>query len=333
MPEASVSVWVITDAVVRACVPMQVALGLVESAFAADACGKATTFPVMVDHLPEQQAMFGIKSGHLDAVDSSPGGLGLKAGGYWRRNSSRGLPAHQSLMLLFAPDTGTPLALVAANAITSLRTGAAGGVAARHLAREEASVVGVIGAGDQARMQVAALRQVRPIRQVRVWSSRPERAAACAREWSEVGLDARVETAARAAVEGADIVVTTTPSREPLVGSEWVAPGTHVNAFGADAAGKQELDVALLLRAKYVADKTVQCAALGELQHAPAHGSAGVAVYAELGEICAGLKPGRTSATELTLFDSTGCSFQDLVVAGYVLRVARERGLAQAVRL
>ena len=177
-------------------------------------------------------------------------------------------------------------------------------------------------------MQVEALRLVRPIREVRVWSPRAERAEACAREWVEQGLEGRAAPTARHAVEGADVVVTTTPSREPLVMGEWIGPGVHVNAVGADAKGKRELDAALLLRAKYVTDKTNQCASIGELQHTPA-----AAVHAELGEICAGLLPGRTAPDEVTVFDSTGCSFQDLVVAGYVLQVAGERGLAQTVRL
>lgn len=333
MPDASVSLLVVSDAVVRECVPMSAALSLVEAAFAADALGRARTFPVMVDFLPEQQAMFGIKSGHLGRLPESPGGLGLKAGGYWQGNADRGLPAHQSLMVVFDPETGTPLAMVAANAITSLRTGAAGGVAARHLAREDAGVVAVIGAGDQARMQVDALRQVRAIREVRVWSPRAERAAACAEEWSATGLNARAESTPRRAVQGADIIVTTTPSRQPIVMSEWVVPGTHINAMGADARGKHEIDGEVWRRATCVTDKTKQCAEIGELQHVLAEAPDLSLVHAELGEICAGQKRGRTSAGEVTLFDSTGCSFQDLVVAGYVLKVAEERGLAQTVEL
>jgi len=334
MKDASVSLLVISDALVRECVPMSEALLLVEAAFAADARGQARTFPVMVDFLPEYQAMFGIKSGHLGGLGESSGGLGLKAGGYWQGNAERGLPSHQSLMLMFDPETGTPRALVAANAITSLRTGAAGGVAARHLAREGPSTVAVIGAGDQARMQVEALRLVRPLREVRVWSPRPQRAQACAREWSETGLNASAVSTPQQSVEGADIVVTTTPSREPLVMSEWVMAGAHINAMGSDARGKRELDQETLRRATYVTDKTKQCAVIGELQHALIGDSPGAAsVHAELGEICAGMKPGRTSAGEVTVFDSTGCSFQDLVVAAYVIKTAEERGGAPVVRL
>ena len=334
MMDASHSLLLVSDAVVRECLPMTAALSLVEAAFAADAQGKARTFPVMVDFLPEQRAMFGIKSGHLGPLAGSPGGLGLKAGGYWPGNADRGRPAHQSLMLIFDPDTGAPLALVAANAITSLRTGAAGGVAARLLARQNARIVAVIGAGDQARMQVEALRLVLPIHEVRVWSARSDRAMRCADEWSSTGLSARAESTPQGAVMDADVVVTTTPSRQPVVRSEWIGEGVHINAMGADARGKNEVEGAILRRATYVTDKTHQCAEIGELQHVLADGLPDASlVYAELGQICAGQKPGRTSEREVTLFDSTGCSFQDLVVAGYVMKMAEERGLARRVDL
>jgi ornithine cyclodeaminase/alanine dehydrogenase len=335
----------ISDQIVRGLVSMPVAIDLVEQAFAASARGRATAFPVVVEWIHDRHAMFGIKSGYLlgqpaapDAGAGTPGRdvddvLGLKAGGYWSGNAAAGLPGHQSVMLLFDLATGAPTALVAANAITSLRTGAAGGVAARHLSREDARVAAVIGAGDQARMQIEALLAVRPIEELRVFSIRREEVGPYLDCWTG-RLRAVEAPSVRSAVEGADIVVTTTPSRTALVRAEWIAAGTHINAIGADAPGKHELDERLLPRTTFVADLREQSARIGELQHAIAASMLGTAdVHAELGEICAGMRPGRTSRGEITVFDSTGVTFQDLVVAGYVYRLARDRGLGVSVCL
>ena len=138
----------------------------------------------------------------------------------------------------------------------------------------------------------------------------------------------------RAAVENADVVITATPSTEVLVRSEWVRQGTHVTAVGSDGHGKQELDVRLLQRAKLVVDKVSQSLEIGELQHAIRQGlDPRKMIHAELGEICAGQKPGRQNDQEITVFDSSGVSFQDLVVAGYLVRQAKSKDLGEYVNL
>ena len=153
-------------------------------------------------------------------------------------------------------------------------------------------------------------------------------------EWEGKGLRVHVAQNIPEAVAGADIVVTSTPSFEPLVRNEYIRPGTHLNAVGSDARGKQELEATLLARSKLVVDRLAQSREIGELQHALKAGLLGPeAVHAELGEICAGLKPGRTSDDEITIFDSTGVTFQDLALAGYLVDMARAQGLGQQVAL
>jgi ornithine cyclodeaminase len=214
---------------------------------------------------------------------------------------------------------GTPI-LLDGGFVTDQRTGAAGGVAARWLAPEQVEVVALIGTGLQARKQVEALRVVRPqLREIRVWGRDPARAARAA---SDVGgvVVATVAEAARAA----DVVITCTASREPILMADDVRPGAHVTALGSDGIGKQELDPELLRRADLlVVDALEQCLRLGELQHAPEQADRAV----EIGLICAGTKDGRTDDDQLTVTDLTGVGVQDVAAANTVLaNVAPDAG-------
>ncbi|MGZ8571465.1 MAG: ornithine cyclodeaminase family protein, partial [Actinomycetota bacterium] len=229
-------------------------------------------------------------------------------------------PAIDGLVVVFDAATGAPLAvLLDGGYLTDLRTGAAGGVAARHLAREDAAVVAVLGTGIQARRQVEALRVVRPsVAEVRVWGRDAAKAAAAADAVRGVPV-ATVEEAVR----GADVVVTCTASREPLVRAAWLAPGAHVTAVGSDGPGKQELDPEVLRRANVlVMDAKEQCLRLGELQHAPAEADRAV----ELGAVCAAAVPGRTAPEQLTVCDLTGVGVQDVAAAAATLARAGDRG-------
>jgi ornithine cyclodeaminase len=202
--------------------------------------------------------------------------------------------------------------------VTDTRTGAAGGVAARWLAPEHATVVGVVGTGIQARRQVEALRCVRDVTEVRVWGRDADRASAAA---SDVG--GVIAPSVREAVDAADVVITCTASTEPVVRAEWIAPGTHITAVGSDGAGKQELDPELLRRADVlVVDSLDQCRRLGELQHALDVADRAV----ELGRVCAGTSPGRTTSTQLTVCDLTGVGVQDVAAANVVLANAGDAG-------
>ena len=329
---------------------MEKVIDLVEEAFAADARGHAITFPAIVDYVGKAHAHFGLKSGYLNLGSSKPASdsrpargaqsvngsrevLGLKAGGYWLENQERhGLPNHRATMLLINPDTGEALAVMPANTITRMRTAAAGAVAARHLARRDATTVAVLGTGEQAHAQLEALRFTRKISKVHVWGRKPAAVASYVAAWQGRDIDVRAAESLEGALAESDIVVTTTPSTSPLVLDSWIRSGTHINAIGSDGAGKRELDPALIRRAKFVADKASQSQTIGELQQLvrdPAQERP--LLYAELGQICAGLRAGRENREEITIFDSSGVSFQDLVVADFLARHAREHRLGQEI--
>ena len=325
---------------------MQIVIALVEQAFAADARGDAITFPAIVDHVGSARAHFGIKSGYLrlpgeQAAAGRSGGtergaaqevLGLKAGGYWMLNQARhGLPNHRATMLLIDPESGGPLAVVSANTITRMRTAAAGAIAARHLARADAATVTVFGTGEQAHAQLEALRLTRPISRIFVCGRTSASIDRYIGAWRELGVAAAAASDLPECLAQSDVVVTTTPATSPLVMSGWVPAGTHINAVGSDGAGKKELDPELVRRSKFVPDKADQSVTIGELQGVPARADGRDLIYAELGEICAGLKPGRENDREITVFDSSGVSFQDLVVANYLVNQAIRKGAGSAV--
>ena len=314
----------LSDDLIQRELTMEKVIELVEEAFAADARGRAITFPAIVEYVGKANAHFGLKSGYLDLEKGEV--LGLKAGGYWLENQQRhGLPNHRATLLLIDPDTGEALAVMPANTITRMRTAAAGAVAARHLAREDASTVAVLGTGEQAHAQLEALRLTRKIAKILVWGRTPAAVASYVRAWQGRDVEVRAAENPADALAQSDIVVTTTPATSPVVLDRWVRAGTHINAIGSDGAGKREIDPALIRRSKFVADKASQSQTIGELQQL------GPLLHAELGQICAGLRAGRESREEITIFDSSGVSFQDLVVADFLARHARENGLAQVI--
>jgi alanine dehydrogenase len=246
-------------------------------------------------------------------------------------NPARGLLTVMAKIILNDPDTGLEFADLDGTHITDYRTGASGGVAVRHLARPGATRLGLIGAGVQARTQVAAIIKVRPIKEIVVY----DRHLTCSRPFAEK-MAAMYRIAVRPtenpadAVTGQDIVVTTTPSQTPVVHREWVSPGTHINAIGADAAGKQELDPAILAAAKVVVDDWAQASHSGEINVPLTRGElTPEQIYGSLGDIVAGKKPGRENPEEITVFDSTGLIIQDLALALAVYQRARERGLGE----
>ncbi len=256
---------------------------------------------------------------------------GLKWVNVHPQNPAKGLLTVMAKILLDDPETGLEFADLDGTHITDYRTGAAGGVAAKYLARAEAHRLGLIGAGAQARTQVAAILKVRPIREIVVYNRHVEHAQAFARELSEsYGVRTRVAGLAEEAVRGLDIVVTTTPSTSPVVRYDWVSPGTHINAIGADAAGKQELEPAILTAARVVVDDWAQASHSGEINVPLKRGELSAAqIYGSLGEVVAGKKPGRQTPEEITVFDSTGLIIQDLALGLAVYKRARERGLGE----
>jgi alanine dehydrogenase len=246
-------------------------------------------------------------------------------------NPAKGLPTVMAKILLNDPNTGLEFADLDGTHITDYRTGAAGGVAAKYLARTGATRLGVVGAGAQARTQVAAILKVRAIKEIVVY----DRHLTCSRPFAETqaanyGISAWPTENPAEAVIGMDIVVTTTPSRTPVVKREWVAAGTHINAIGADAAGKQELDPAILATAKVVVDDWAQASHSGEINVSLTRGElTPEQVYGCLGDIVAGKKQGRANPEEITVFDSTGLIIQDLALGLAVYKRALERELGE----
>jgi alanine dehydrogenase len=243
-----------------------------------------------------------------------------------------GLPTVMAVITLIDPATGAPLAIMGGTTITDMRTGAAGGVAAKYLARKNSKVVGLVGAGAQARTQLLALLEVYArLEEVRVWSRTEETKKRFVAEIQQAsGGDVQVVSAAnvRETVEGADIVVTTTPSRKPLVMNDMVSAGIHITCIGADAVGKEELDPAILQRAKIVVDDWAQASHSGEINVPLSRGLiTRENVWAEIGEIVAGLKQGRQRQDEITIFTSTGLAVQDAVTA----KIAYSKAIANSV--
>jgi len=250
--------------------------------------------------------------GFLGLMPAYGGALGAKLVAFYPNN--QGIPSHHAVILLFKPETGEPLVTMDGRLITEMRTAAVSAVATRLLARPEASVLGILGSGVQARSHLAAMRLVRTIRDVRVWS--PRNAPAFAKEFG-----VRAVATAEEAVRGADIVVVATSSQTPVLSGAWLAPGTHINAVGAPRPTWRELDDEALRKARlYV-----------EQREAATHESGDVIfsgkIFAEIGEVVAGGKPGRQSPDEITLYKSVGVAVQDVVSADLVYRKALAAGI------
>jgi alanine dehydrogenase len=241
-------------------------------------------------------------------------------------NRARGLPTIQGVIALFDAVDGRLLALIDSIEITILRTGAATAVAARHLSRPVRSVVTIAGCGNQGQVSLRALARVRDIESAFVWDIDPERARACAADLSSA-IDRLVTTTDDfpGTARTSDIIVTCTPSTAPVLDSDAVRDGAFVAAVGADNEHKHEIHPALMARAVVITDVTTQCAAIGDLHHALSAGVVTVDhVRAQLGEVVAGVRPGRTREDEVVVFDSTGTALQDVAVAALVY----ERALA-----
>lgn len=230
------------------------------------------------------------------------------------------IPTVMAVITLIDPKTGAPFAIIGGTTLTDMRTGAAGGIAAKYLAKSNPKTIGLVGAGAQAKTQLMALLEVyKKLEEVKVWSRTEETKKTFVTETQQAyGNSVQVIPAPsiRKAVEGTDIVVTTTPSREPLVTNDMLSAGMHLNCIGADAVGKEELDPNILKRAKIVVDDWEQASHSGEINVPLSRGIITKDnIWAEIGEIVAGLKLGRQRQDEITVFTSTGLAVQDAVTA------------------
>ena len=237
------------------------------------------------------------------------------------------LPSVLATLMLVDPKNGLPRSIMGANTLTSIRTGAAGALAAKHLARNNSEVLGLVGAGVQARTQLQGLMEVLPkISLVKVYDldrTRSTDMSNAVSKMTDLTVEA-VETPELSA-RGSDVIVSTTPSRKPVLRRDWIDPGTHINAIGADAPGKQELEFEILRDAKVVVDDWEQASHGGEVNVAVANEMlTRENIHAELGEVVCGKFPGRETDEEITVFDSTGLAIQDIAVASFVHRRAIE---------
>ncbi|MFN3274921.1 MAG: cyclodeaminase [Paracoccus sp. (in: a-proteobacteria)] len=308
---------ILTEPDLRARVPLDLtAIDVIEAGFARLAGGGVVMPPVLSMHLPDVNGEVDIKTAYVPGFQ----GFAVKISPGFFDNPARGLPSTSGLMVVLDAQTGRVRAVLLDNGyLTDLRTAAAGGVAARHLARKEASTAAIFGAGVQARMQLQALCLVRPITTALIWARDPARAQALAADLDRPGLTVRATSDAAGAAAAADIIVTTTPATQPILRAEWLRPGQHITAMGSDQPGKNELDPACRTRADlYVADRLSQTRLMGELRAALAAGQPDID-HPELGQIIAGQRPGRTHPDQITICDLTGTGVQDTAIATHAL--------------
>jgi alanine dehydrogenase len=313
-------------------ISMRETIEAVEEAFRAKGLGKVQMPPKSYVYFNRYQGDFRVMPAYLEDMDAA----GVKIVNVHPKNpQERGLPTVMATILLLDPKTGAPLAIMDGTLITNMRTGAGGAVAAKYLARKDSRVVAMVGAGVQARTQLIALNEVFDIDEVRVSDVVEGKAEKYAEEMGgQLGIKIEPMVDVGEAIEGADIVVTVTTARGPIVKDEWISAGMHINAIGADAPGKQELDPNILKRAKIVVDDLKQALHSGEVNVPLSEGIiARGDIYAELGEVVTGKKPGRTSRDEITIFDSTGLAIQDIATDWKVYQKARKMGKGVEVEL
>lgn len=323
----------LSEADLRACVALDVqSIDCVEHAFRALATEAVEMPPILRLDIHARNGEVDVKTAYLPSLER----FAIKVSPGFFDNPKIGLPSLSGMMMLLSARTGLLEALLLDNGyLTSVRTAAAGAVAARWLAREDARQAAIIGAGEQARLQLQALCLVRPIESATVWAPSPEKAGAYAVDMSaQLGIDIRAAASIDEAVAAADVVVTTTPSREPLIQAAHLRPGMHITAMGSDAEHKNEIAPAALAAAsQYVCDRVAQARLLGELHHALDAGLiAPTAQIVELGAIIAGQAAGRSSAQAVTICDLTGTGAQDTAIANFALDRALACGRGTALQ-
>lgn len=323
-------VLILTRSEVESLLSMKETIEAVEEAFREKGMDKVQMPPKSYVFFKEFNGDFRVMPAYLESI----GAAGVKIVNAHPDNPKKyRLPTVMAIIVLIDPKTGVPLAVMDGTTITNMRTGAAGAVAVKYLARKDSRNVAMVGAGVQARTQLLAISEIIKIEEVRVNDVIRKKAEEYCEEMREkLDADFLVFDDTERAVRDADIVITTTPSRKPIVMSEWIAEGVHINAIGADAPGKQELDPAILTRAKVVVDDIEQASHSGEINVPISKGLFKRSqIYAELGEIVTGKKPGRESNEEITIFDSTGLAVQDIATDWLVYRKALERGIGREI--
>jgi len=302
---------------------MKPCIDLMEAALRALSSGNAVVPLRQKVSLPDRSGLLGLMPGYL----GDPKSFGLKVVTVFQRNHDVGRPSHQGVVMLFDVESGAPLGLFDAGAITAIRTAAASGAATRVLARADAGDLALMGSGVQARTHLEAMRCVRPLRRVRVWSRDDAHAREFAeREAQRAGIPIEVTRSAEAAVKGADLICTTTAASEPILQGEWLSPGAHVNAVGSSFATHRELDATAVKRARLYTDCRESASnEAGDFLIAKREGAFGDEhLLGELGEVLLGRVPGRRSPDDITLYKSLGVAVEDLAAASFLLQRAAE---------
>jgi ornithine cyclodeaminase len=320
-----VDVRVISKADVERLLPMAECIDLMAEALATLARGDAVLPLRQMVWQPNKRGMIGVMPGYL----GSPARFGLKIVSIFPGNAGTGYDSHQGAVLMFDPEVGSPLAVLDASAITAIRTAAVSGVATRTLARPDAGDLAILGAGVQAAAHLEAIACVRTLRRVRVWSRDRARAQRLAtRVAARYGVSVEPVATARAAVEGADLICTTTSASEPVLEGAWIAPGAHLNAVGACFAHARELDTTAVVRSRlYVDRRESALAESGDVLIPIQEGAIDEDhIVGELGDLLLRRVPGRTAAREITLFKSLGIAIEDLAAAHHVIQRAEAEG-------
>jgi alanine dehydrogenase len=314
----------LTEADVKSILTMPLAIEAVEDSFRRLADGSALLHSRQRLHVPGKSYMH-----YMAAADATTGYMGLKI----YTSSREGL---RFLVPLFQAESGDLIALIEANYLGQMRTGAASGVATRVLARPEAHTIGIIGTGLQARTQLEAVAHVRKIESIRAFGRDPGRREQFAKEMTErLKIPVAAVASAEEAVRDADIVVTSTTSTNPVLEGRWLKPGMHINAIGANFPDKRELDDEAVRRSHVIAADSREQSKMeaGDLIRFFGDDDLRWSAVQELAAIVAGKTPGRTSPDQITLFRSNGIAIEDIVVAGRIYELARERGLGKQIAM
>jgi alanine dehydrogenase len=309
----------------RGLISMKEVILAVEEAYKAFNSGQVIQPPYIGIDLPSHRGEIDFKLGynHGNEVIS----MKASSGGFRNNPENHGVPNGMGTVLLFDGRSGGLMCVMDGSLLTGLRTGASGAVSVKALARKNARKLTAIGTGNQARMQIRAIREVMKIGEIHAWSNHAESMARFKADIeSELDIPVVLANSKRQAVEQADILITTTRGKGSLVEAGWVKRGTHIVAIGSDAPGKQEFEPEVFRGAKVVVDSIAQCVEKGEAQHPIAKGIMKPKdVHAEIGEILLGKKPGRESDDEITIFDSTGMAIQDNTTAAKIYRNALDK--------
>jgi alanine dehydrogenase len=343
---------VLSDQDVRKCIDIKETLTAVEKAYVAKSSGLAHLYPVIDQKLNNDKDEFDIKSG--DWLEQEI--IGAKLVNWFGDNSAKGIETIVGLSMLFDSNTGYPLALINASYITSMRTGASGAIAAKFLAKPDAKVAVVIGTGNQALFQIAFLISALPtIQNIHIVNPRSfEKAQKFTAEvsqrlmtivedmkdpdnrfWNQKvqAINFLANADIEKAMEDADVVITATPSRGSLISKDSIRLGVHINCMGADSVGKQEIDEELFLTARVFTDDLTQSISIGECQTSVRKSILNSNRIIELGDVINGVYVGREDENQVTIFDGTGISLQDISVGKLALDVAIDKNLGQVVNL